>query len=229
MADSALDKMRDQCLELVLEILPVSQVIFLILACAVSKQLDTGSGRSVSDALSHVSLKNLFSLDVGILWDLDLKSLMLIFVVVFVNAWIFKASIRKSFARIKIEQALSGWMGAAVSALAHYSTEEKGAVSKSIGAELSRRMRRYASLRLVFELIFSLVVLVIYGSVLLVLDEGVGELTISGYDCAVFMVAFVLSVAVHIVSIRYAIEKIVPLQVYLSAASGEISFFYGMD
>jgi len=228
MSDSTLDKMKGQCLELLLEIFPAEHILAAILFALVFNQLAHNLSLSVYDALLHLNFDNSVGLKSGKFWGVPLAIFGAAFLAVAINVFLIGRGLRFSFRRSGIDAKIVEWVQKANTAIKSLEQDERAAVHRSIEKELNKRLKRYRAKRMLSEVALSILGLVLWGSILL-LWTSKGQLEISRPDCLVTLGAGVVGFLLHRESIRYAISSLIPLQIYACAASGEIAFFEGME
>jgi len=231
MADNTLDKVKEQCLELVLNIIPMSQVGFVFVTAVVAKRMSEQHARSAFDALANLGIKNMFGPDSGMFWTVDILNIGACFFLALLNARLIKAALRHSFKSSRISSKLEHWIGAATGAITDLDKDERAPLRESIATELEKRLKRYYAKRLLCEVLFSIPAILLYTSLYLVVlcRFRVVGLNISWIECIVGVVSAMLCFLSHRDSVRYALAKIVPLQVYLTATTGQVAFFIDAD
>ncbi|WP_247420943.1 hypothetical protein [Ralstonia pseudosolanacearum] len=228
MSDSTLDKMKGQCLELLLEIFPAEHILATMVFALVFNQLAHDLSLSVYDALLHLNFDNSVGLKSGKFWGVPLAIFGVAFLAVAINVFIMGVGLRFSFRRSGVDAKIVEWMRKANSAIKSLEQGGREAVHSSIEKEFNKRLKRYRAKRMLSEVALSILGLVLWGSILL-LWTSKGQLEISRPDCLIALGAGVGGFLLHRESIRYAISSLIPLQIYACAASGEIAFFEGME
>ncbi|HDR9511959.1 TPA: hypothetical protein QDC03_007197 [Burkholderia cepacia] len=231
MADGALDKIKEQCLELVLNIIPMSQLGFVFVTAVVAQRLKDGHGKSTFDALGGLGLKNMFGLSDGMFWSVNVLAIGACFFLALVNAYFLKKILRRSFDSSRISTKLDHWLKAALEAVKGLDKDDRAPIRESIKGELERRLKKYQAKRLLSEVLFSICVFLGYTSIYVFVLCGCdfSKITVSWAEIVVGVLSALCCFLSHRNSVSYALAKVVPLQVYLSAATGEISFFIDAD
>lgn len=231
MADKSIEKIKEQCLEVILNVMPLSQLGFIFVMGVVLDRLEEKKATSPIGTLKTLGLEDLFSVKGGLFWSVGVLILGAAFFLALFNTYVIKHGLRYSFSRSKISEKLSAWTQAASAAVKDLSAEEKTSIQKSVAAELEKRIKKYHAKRMLAESMCSIVSCIVSGSLYLIVASypDFGRLTWSALDLSVLCASLLAWIGLHRNSVRYAISKVIPLQVYLSAATGEIAFFIDID
>ncbi len=231
MADTPIDKFKEQCLELVLSIIPVSQIGFVFVTAVVGQRLNDGLGDSAFGALGGLGLKNMFGLSDGMFWSVNVLAIGLCFFIALVNVYFIKKILRRSLDSSRISEKLDHWIQAASNAVAGLDKEDRSPIRDSIKGELDRRLKKYQAKRLLSEILFSVCAFLVYTSayVLFLSDFEISKVSVGWAETIVGLLSAFFCFLAHQNSVSYALGKVIPLQVYLSAATGEIAFFIDAD
>ncbi|WP_176317522.1 hypothetical protein [Burkholderia vietnamiensis] len=231
MAETTLDKVKEQCLELVMNIIPMSQIGFVFVTAVVVQRMSEHHGRSTFDALANIGIKNMFGPDSGMFWTVDIIKIGACFFLALLNTRVIKAALRHSFKSSRISGKIEHWIAAATGAIKDLDKEERAPLRESITAELDKRLRRYHAKRLLCEALFSIPAVIVYTSFYLAIlgDFDASKLEISWVESIVGVISAILCFLSHRESVRYALAKIIPLQVYLTATTGQVAFFIDED
>ncbi|WP_079217400.1 hypothetical protein [Herbaspirillum robiniae] len=231
MPEFSLAKVKEQCFELILSVMPLSQIIFVLLMAVILQKLSLASSSSVADVLTHTSLKEIFDINDGLLWTTGVFTLSIAAILAIVNAWLFKVSIRRSFHLSGVIEKLDGWFQNAADSVKGLSEDSLHPIQESVILELEQRLKKYHAKRLFCELAFSMCACVTFGSAFLLIDglrRGY-QIGISSFDFLVLLLALFIGWILHRESIRYAVSKVVPLQMYATALNGKLFFFIDID
>ncbi|WP_250866187.1 hypothetical protein [Caballeronia sp. INSB1] len=231
MADSTIDKIKDQYIESILNAVPMSQIGFVFVTAVILQRLADSKAGSTLDALANIGIKSLFGFDDGIFWNVDLLKIASCLVLALFNAFVVAFIARTSFKASKIDGVLNSWIAFAMNSANKLDKDERAAAQKSIAEELEARRKRYRAKRLVCEVLFAVPALICYTSFYLCIQmhrSGV-KVTISWPEVIVCIVSGVLFFFHNRASVAYAVEKIVPFQVYQSALTGQLIFIEGAN
>lgn len=231
MADKSIDKIKEQCLELILNVMPVSQLAFVFVIAVIFDRLASNKGASPINSLQNLSLESFFGVNSGLFWNVGILVLGAAFFLALFNTFLLKRGLRHSFASSNVSNKLSSWATAACEAVKALSSEDKLTIHKSVGLELEKRLKKYQGKRMLAESMFSVMSCILFGSLYLVIITlpTWSALQLSLPDLAVAILSLAAWVGLHRNSVQYAISKVIPLQVYLSATTGEIAFFIDID
>lgn len=231
MADNSIDKIKEQCLELILNVMPVSQLAFVFVIAVIFDRLKSNKGTSTINSLRNLGLESFFGVNSGLFWNVGILVLGAAFFLALINTFFLKRSLRYSFACSNVSNKLSGWATAAREAVTALPLEDKLTIHKSVGLELEKRLKKYQAKRMLAESMFSIVSCILFGSLYLVIITlpAWSVLKLSFPDLAVVLLSLAAWLGIHRNSVQYAISKVIPLQVYLSATTGEIAFFIDID
>lgn len=230
MADAAIDKLRDQYVEVILHAMPISQMFFLMVMAIVFNGLLDGSENSVMGVVSGISIKKSFNFDEGVIWLVPLKCILGAFFISILNTFFINRMLKRSFSVSDIAARLPSWHYNATRALDGLSIEQRLPIQVSLREELGRRIKKFNTKRLLYEIIFSIAVCVISGSLfLLYLNfDNLSLVEFSFSDSLFCIFCLIVSFLLNRDSINYAISKVVSIQVALSAATGELIFIDGV-
>ncbi|MBR8335546.1 hypothetical protein KDW69_28255 [Burkholderia ambifaria] len=231
MSEKVTDKLKEQCLEAILSVVPTGQIIFVLLMAILLFRIDHASVSSPLLALKDVGIKDLVGFEKGQFWVIGALYIISSFFLALLNDSIFRAGLRRSYSVSNVASRIDGWMQRSLDALKGADKDLRTSIRESISKELDKRIARYRSKRLVCEMLVSLGLAIGYASVYLVLRNFHGESHIGFSNVDALVAAFCLMVGwgYHLASVKYAIRKIIPLQVYLSASTGELAFFIDVD
>ncbi|MGN8060098.1 hypothetical protein ACTJK4_00420 [Ralstonia sp. 22111] len=228
MSDNTLDKIKGQCLELLLEIFPASHILAAIASALIFNQILHGLSPSFFEALQHINFDNSIGLKAGKFWGIPLTIFGASFIATGLNIYLIRCGLRFSFRKSGVDKRMDEWMKKAQLSISSLSQDERASIHRSIEKELIRRTRRYQAKRMLSEAALSLLALILW-SALLLFWTSKEWLRLSVPDCLIAIGAAGCGLFLHRESIRYSISSLIPLQIYASSASGEIAFFEGMD
>lgn len=231
MADGALDKIKEQYLETIVHAMPVSQAAFLILMSVVFGRMMQNVGVSPIDALSGVSLAKIFDKDDGFFWTAPILAIIGSLFLSICNTSMINFGLRRSFFKSKVGAKLNGWKLRAQLAVAGLTAEQVSALQLSLRNELEKRQKKLKIKRLTVEIVFSIVFCMLYGSIFTVARNLNALAAIKVAYVDLFVLLFMAGVCffLHRGSVRYAISKVIPLQVFIGAAIGDLVFIDGID
>ncbi|MEB0118499.1 hypothetical protein QN395_18570, partial [Undibacterium sp. RTI2.2] len=176
---------------------------------------------------SHLGIEDLIGVKGGLFWSVGILTIGGAFILAMLNTFILKRGLKFSFAVSKVSDKITSWEAAARIAVDGLSLEEKAAVQKSVSVELDKRVKKYLAKRMLAELMCSIFSCVFFGSIFLIAlnYNDLGKINFSLSDFIVAIFSLVIWLTLHRNSVRYAISRIIPLQIFLSSASGEVAFF----
>lgn len=225
--DGKLDKLKEQYIDEIFAIVPLSQAVFIVLMVLVSDRVVEGKSWSVLEALSSYGLKTSLGPDDGIFWSVGLLSICIAFGLALFNAFLLRATLARSLQKARLGASLVKWQRSAVTRTAALTDAQRAAIQTSFKTEIDSRLKKYKAKRISTEMVASLASVVTYANALIVLiayRKGY-SLRISWWDAAFLIVTIVVCVLLHRSSLRYAIAKILPLKVYVGVLTGELIFF----
>lgn len=231
MSEKITDKLKEQCFEAILSVVPTGQIMFVLIMAIVLYRIDYDLTASPVLALKGIGIKDLIGFDKGKFWMIGALYIISSFFLALLNDLIFRIGLRRSYGKSNVASKIDDWMNRSIDALKGADKDLRTSIHDSISKELENRIGKYRSKRLVCEILTSLGFVIIYASIYICI-RNVGKLSnISLSIVNLLIVIFCLLVGwgYHRASIRYAIRKIIPLQVYLSAATGELAFFIDVD
>lgn len=227
MADNTVEKIKEQCLELILHVMPLSQVAFVFVMAVILNRIGSAGAVSPILALNHLGLSSLFGLEDGLFWKVDVLVLGASFFLALFNTAVIKRGLRRSFGSSGLSTQLGKWVAAASAVVSELANDERVAIQKSVATELEKRIKKYHAKRLLAESMCSIASCIIFASLYFVVlhYRNLSVLEWSLPDAGVFTLSLFAWILLHRNSVQYAISKVIPLQVYLSASTGEIAFF----
>lgn len=219
--------MTDQYLELILNVMPLSQLLFVFVGAVVFDQIENNNAISVVSSMNALGLKSFFSIEEGLFWNVNVVLLGATFFLAILNTSLIKRGLKWSFTKSKVSEKLLEWSKAASSTIKELSHEERAAMQKSISIELDKRMKKYQGKRILAESMCSIVSCIIFGSLYLayVYRQDFSNIGLSTSDIGVCFLSLFAWFLLHRHSVQYAVSKVIPLQVYLTTVTGEIAFF----
>lgn len=231
MADFSLDKVKEQCFELVLSVMPLSQIIFVVLMMVVFQQISLPSSSSVVDVFIHTNLKEIFDLSEGLVWQSTVITMALALFLALFNTWLLKYGLRKSFNASGLSNRLDSWFQSAADSVNGLSSNNLEPIQASVSEELEKRIKKYRAKRLFCELALSMFACIAYGSIFLASDalRNGYQFGISLLDISISFITLLVGLVLHRGSIHYAVAKVIPLQMYISALNGKLVFFIDVD
>lgn len=225
--EGKLEKLKEQYIDEILGIVPLSQAVFIVLMSLVSDRLLSGTSPSVLSAMGLLGLKSSLGPDGGRFWEVGLLSIVCSFTLALLNIFILRWTLDFSLRQARLGPALISWQSAAATRVASLSEMQKNAIQISFKNEIELRLKKYKAKRISTELISSMAGVSFYATILLVYSSrrnGV-SLTWSLVETIFLCGAIFLSLILHRSSVRYAIAKVLPLKVYLGVITGELVFF----
>lgn len=225
--DGKLDKLKEQYVDEVLAIVPLSQGFFIVLMVLVADRILQGKSWSVLEALSSFGLKNSLGPDDGRFWDVGVLSICLSFALALFNSFLLRGMLERSLRAAKLGTALVRWQQAAAARVSGLTDAQKNVIQSSFKAEIDARLRKYKAKRISIEMVASLAAMTIYANVLLVFiaRKNSFELRWDLLNASFLLGSVLVCFFLHRASIRYAIAKILPLKVYVGVLTGELIFF----
>lgn len=231
MADNALEKIKEQYLETITHVVPLTQAIFLVVMTVMFDQLHSVRGKPPTVILAEVSLGKIFDKDSGYLWNASLLMVIVAFVCSLLNVTMLNFAVRQSFIKSKVGAQLGTWKTQAQAALSTVTPLHLPAMQTSLQNELEKRQKKYKSIRLFADLIFSLGFSIIYGALFAFFSDVKAsvQMTVSYCDVLILLLALLMAFGLHRFAIKYAISKLIPIQVFLSASTGNLVFIEGIN
>ncbi|CAJ91164.1 conserved hypothetical protein [Cupriavidus necator H16] len=153
------------------------------------------------------------------------------FFLALINTYILKLALRKSFESSRISEQLLRWISVAAKSMEGLDKDDRGPIRDSISTELTRRLKKYHSKRMLSESLFSISAVIVYASIYLIFinHSNLSKIEFSYLELIVGSVSTLLCFFCHRNSIRYALSRVVPLQVCLTAMTGELAFSIDAD
>ncbi|RAS22852.1 hypothetical protein [Paraburkholderia bryophila] len=231
MSEKTTDKIKEQCLETILSVVPMGQFIFVLATAVILFRIDANGAASPILALKDLGIKGLVGFEKGQFWLIGALYILASFFLALLNDYLFKLGLKRSYDASKVLSKIDGWMARSNTAMDRADKDLRTSVHDSISKELDKRISRYRSKRLLCEMSISFGLTIIYASAYLCLrnTSAFGHIHFSTVDFLATVFCFVVGWAHHRSSVIYAIRKIIPLQVYLSASTGELAFFIDID
>lgn len=228
MADSEpLVKLKEQYVDEILSIVPLSQAFFIILMVIVSDAIHSGNFSTALDILSVIGLKSSLGVDDGKFWQSGYSFLCAAFVLALLNIYVLRKLLSRSLRLSKVSSSLIQWQGLAATRVAGLSAEQRSVIHLSLKLEVEHRLRKFKGKRIATELLSSIFFAVTYSNIFLVIISFKQDFLIvwdwRGFAFATFFL--IICIFQHRESVRYAIAKVLPLKVYASALTGELVFF----
>ncbi|MGX9700551.1 hypothetical protein ACWYXK_26645 [Janthinobacterium lividum] len=228
MADSGqLDKLKEQYVDEVLSIVPLSQACFIILMVIVCDAIDSGKSYTVLHVLSEIGLKSSLGPNDGRFWDAGILGLCIAFVLALLNIQILRTSLSRSLRSSGVSSALLLWQGIARSRVDGLTSEQKSVIHQSIKFEVDDRLRKFRGKRIATEMTSSIFFTVFYSNIFLIIVSIRRDFSLS-WDWMGFIFllgCLIVCTLQHRASVKYAISKILPLKIYSSTLTGELVFF----
>jgi hypothetical protein len=225
--DGQLGKLKEQYVDDIINIVPLSQAVFIVLMVLTSDYLISGSASSVLQAFSQFGLKSSLGPENGRFWSVSVLPICIAFAAALLNTVILQKLLSRSLRVAKIGESLNVWQRQAVTRVQGLSDDKKQIIYNSIKPEIEVRLKKFKGKRIAVELFASLLATVMYSGVLIVIlsyQKGF-QLEWKFYDGLFLLLGSILCVALHRSSVRYAIAKILPLKVYAGVLTGELVFF----
>ncbi|WP_158899734.1 hypothetical protein [Burkholderia sp. L27(2015)] len=231
MTEKAADKIKEQCLETILSIVPMGQFVFVIATAVILFRMDNNSASSPIVALKDVGIKGLVGFDTGQFWLVGALYILPAFFLALLNDYLFKSGLKRSYGVSKVLSKIDGWMERSITAMDLADKDLRTSVHDAISKELDKRISRYRSKRLICEMSISFALAIIYASAYLCWRNtaALSQIHFSSIDFSAALFLSLVGWSYHRASVRYAIQKIIPLQVYLSASTGELAFFIDIE
>lgn len=231
MADSALEKIKEQYLETIVHAMPITQAAFLILMSVILDRMLEKHGVSTIEALSGVTLGKMFDKDEGYFWSTPIIAIIASFFLSMCNIAMINFFVRKSFFKSKVEIKLNVWRIQARNAMTGITPEQANLMQTSLQSELEKRQKKFRIRRMCVELVFSIALSICYGAVFTVQQNigSISSLRIAYYDLIVFAIASITCFMLHRSSVRYALSKVIPVQVFIGATTSNLIFIDGID
>jgi hypothetical protein len=225
--DGKLEKLKEQYIDEILGIVPLSQAVFIVLMSLVSDRLLAGTSPSALSAIGSLGLKSSLGPDGGRFWEVGVLSIVCSFTLALLNIFILRWTLDFSLRQARLGPALVSWQSAAATRVDSLTEVQKNAIQVSFKNEIELRLKKYKAKRISTELISSIASVSFYATLLLIFSShqnGV-SLTWSFLETLFLVAAIFLSLILHRSSVRYAIAKVLPLKVYLGVITGELIFF----
>jgi hypothetical protein len=231
MSDKATDKIKEQCLEAILSVIPTGQFVFVLAMVVILFRIDHGTSTSPLLTLKEVGIRDLVGFDKGQFWTIGALYILSAFFLALLNDSLFRLGLRHSYRASKVSQKIESWMQESVTAMDHADKDLRTSIHDSISKELDKRISRYRSKRLLCEMLISFGLALVYGSAYVCLRNlhSYNRVGFAAIDLLVITFCLTVGWIYHRASIRYAIRKIIPLQVYVSASTGELAFFIDVE
>lgn len=228
MADEGkFDKLKEQYIDEILSIVPLSQAVFIVLMVLVADQILEGKSLSVLGALNAFGLKKSLGPDEGRFWAVGILPICISFALALFNTYLLRNTLERSLRRANLGSSLINWQQAAAARVAGLADAQKLVIQGSFKAEIEARLRKYKAKRISIEIVGSVVAVSVYANALLVYVAYKGHVAlIFDLPNIAFLVgSIIMCFFLHRASIRYAIGKILPLKVYVGVLTGELIFF----
>ena len=228
MADEGkFDKLKEQYIDEILSIVPLSQAVFIVLMVLVADRILEGKSLSVLDALNTFGLKKSLGPDDGRFWAVGILPICISFALALINTYLLRNSLERSLSRANLGRSLINWQQAATARVSGLTDAQKSVIQGSFKNEIDARLRKYKAKRISIEIVASLVAVSIYANALLIyiVHKEKGVLHWDLPNCAFSLGSLAMCFFLHRASIRYAIAKILPLKVYVGVLTGELIFF----
>jgi hypothetical protein len=225
--DGKLDKLKEQYVDEILAIVPLSQAIFIVLMAIVSDSVIEGKAWSVIHSLNSVGLKSSLGPDDGRFWSIGLLSLCISFGLALFNTFLLRVMLSHSLKKARLATSLVSWQRQAVARVAGLTDPQKQTIQASFKAEIDARLRKYKAKRISTEMTASLTAMAGYANVLIAFcayKKGI-SLEWSWLESSFVLGSGLMCFLLHRASLRYAISKILPLKVYVGVLTGELIFF----
>lgn len=225
--DGQLAKIKDQYVDEILTIVPLSQACFIVLMVLVADQLVTGKAFSVLDCLAMLGLKTSLGPESGRFWQAGMLSICVAFVLALLNTFFLRTLLARSLRLARVNDYMATWQVAATSRVSGLTSDQRAVIHSSLKPEIETRLRRFRGKRVATEVLASIACVAAWGNVLVaaLAYEQEAAARWAGLEF-LFLAGLVLSaVLLHRASLQYAIAKILPLKVYAGVLTGELIFF----
>ncbi|PJJ21555.1 hypothetical protein CLU90_4846 [Janthinobacterium sp. 67] len=225
--EGKIEKLKEQYIDEILGIVPLSQAVFIVLMSLISDRLLSGASPNFLSAIANIDLKSSLGLDAGRFWEVGLLSIVISFALALLNILILRRALDFSLRQAGLGPVLISWQSAAASRVSTLSEIQKNAIQNSFKNEIDLRLRKYKAKRISTELISSIASVSFYSTLFLVYcsyknaDSLIWSFTETLFLCGTIL----LSLLLHRSSVRYAIAKVLPLKIYLCVITGELVFF----
>lgn len=223
--DAVVGKVKEQCLEIIYELVPVRQLPFVVFFALITHSILDGASFSPVATLSQLDIRSFVGWSTGMLWNIELSIWIGAIALAVANETMLKACIRRSLRSARLDEKSEEWVKTCTRALQGVDEYTRSSISASLKEELMLRVRRYRTFRTFSELAFSAAACLIYCSLVLIWSVDFSSLRFSPPDFMFLILAALIAFICHRVSILFAIEKLLPLRVFLCASTGEILFF----
>ncbi|WP_322089422.1 hypothetical protein [Burkholderia sp. BCC1999] len=110
MSENVTDKLKEQCLEAILSVVPTEQIIFVFLMTILLFRIDHASASSPLLALKDVGIKDLVGFDKGQFWLVSTLYIISSFILALINDFIFRVGLRRSYGVSNVASRIEGWM-----------------------------------------------------------------------------------------------------------------------
>ena len=125
------DKFKDEFLELILNVVPLSQIGFVFIMAVIIDFLGAGLSSSPLSTFDQIGIAKLISVDNGIFWNVDLKIIGSAFFFALINTIFIRYSLKRSFSIPELSTRLSGWLKAATHTVGSLTVEERRRISSN--------------------------------------------------------------------------------------------------
>lgn len=224
--ESQLGKLKEQYVDDVLTIVPLSQACFIVLMVAVSDLIFSEKSLSAAAALASVGIKSSIGVE-GSFWDAKILLVSIALGLAFLNAYVLRTLLAKSLHSSGVGALLPVWQSAAARRIVGLTDDKKLVIHGSLKTEIESRLKKFKGKRIATEITASLLAVIIYANVLLLLlawSRG-GIVVFEWKNAVLVFIPLVTCILLHRSSVRYAISKILPLKVYAGVLTGELVFF----
>ena len=225
--DGALSKLKEQYVDDILTIVPLSQAFFIILMVVVSDQIRLGKANSTLVALTDLGLKSTLGPEAGRFWGAGVLTICIAFGLALLNTFVLRKMLARSLRLARVGASLVTWQAAAVQRVVGLNDDQKKVIHGSLKPEIDERLKKFKGKRIATELVASVVSLMIYSNVYIVIKAWKSDHSLAWEASSVcfFFVSLIVCILMHRESLRYAISKILPLKVYAGVLTGELVFF----
>ena len=225
--DGKLDKLKEQYVDEILAIVPLSQAFFIVLMVLVADRIWDGKSWSVLEALGALGLKSGLGPDDGQFWKVGILSICISFALALFNTYLLRDMLERSLRRAKLGSALVRWQQAASVRIAGLSEAQRNTIQISFKNEIDARFRKYKAKRISIEVVASLAAMTVYANILIIFvaHKKSQALQWDLWNAMFLFGSVVICFILHRASIRYAISKLLPLKVYVGVLTGELIFF----
>lgn len=210
--DGKLDKLKEQYIDEILSIVPLSQAVFIVLMVLVADQILEGKSASVLSALNSFGLKKSLGPDDGRFWAIGILPICISFALALFNTYLLRNILERSLRLANLGRSLVNWQQAAAARVSGLTDAQKSVIQGSFKTEIEARLRKYKAKRISIELVASLFAVSLYANVLLIyIAQKDGRILCWDYLSAAFLLgSFSVCFFLHRASVRYAISKILP-------------------